>query len=129
QPLPTPPSMTVEHDQRLARDALRPVRSGNGDVPNDLARPNIRQLFWPGGRRMRQRVCGRVGEPAAACLRESLPPRESASANVSCGRIRVEKRDLIKLDPPAGDTYGTVQADAAVSEPNSGRDRTLLRHG
>src|SRR5690625_3200194 len=76
---------------------------------------------------MRQRVCGRVGEPAAACLRESLPPRESASANVSCGRIRVEKRDLIKLDPPAGDTYGTVQADAAVSEPNSGRDRTLLR--
>src|SRR5699024_993127 len=68
-------------------------------------------------------------EPAAACLRESLPPRESASANVSCGRIRVEKRDLIKLDPPAGDTYGTVQADAAVSEPNSGRDRTLLRHG
>src|SRR5699024_4260413 len=78
---------------------------------------------------MRQRVCGRVGEPAAACLRESLPPRESASANVSCGRIRVEKRDLIKLDPPAGDTYGTVQADAAVSEPNSGRDRTLLRHG
>src|SRR5699024_11444475 len=62
---------------------------------------------------------------AAACLRESLPPRESASANVSCGRIRVEKRDLIKLDPPAGDTYGTVQADAAVSEPNISRDRTL----
>src|SRR5699024_7211863 len=67
----------------------------------------------------------RLPASARVCLRECLPPRESASANVSCGRIRVEKREHIKLDPPAGDMYGTVQADAAVSEPNSGRDRTL----
>src|SRR5699024_6122521 len=68
---------------------------------------------------------GRPRGRACGCL----PPRESASANVSCGRIRVEKREHIKLDPPAGDTYGAVQADAAVSGPNSGRDQTLLTNG